>query len=77
MGGARFIVEVLLTFWGDVVVGGVFFKAVLSVLIRNFSFSMRDGPETKLDSITTILPRPKVAGEEGYKMPLRVRRVDS
>ena len=51
-------------------------KAVLSVLIRNYIFSMRDGPETKVDLITTILPRPKVAGEEGYALPMRVRRVE-
>ena len=52
-------------------------QAVLSVLIRNFVFEMRDGPETKIEMIQTILPRPKVVGEEGYAMPLRVRRYES
>ncbi|KAI5117516.1 hypothetical protein M0805_009524 [Coniferiporia weirii] len=52
------------------------FKAVLSVLIRNYVFDMRDGPDTKLEFITTILPRPKVAGEKGYALPMRVRRVE-
>nr|QEP49721.1 11-oxo-beta-amyrin 30-oxidase [Inonotus obliquus] len=52
------------------------FKSVLSVLIRNYVFEMRDGPETKIDTITTILPRPKVAGEEGYALPMRVRRFE-
>ncbi|THG99618.1 hypothetical protein EW145_g7233 [Phellinidium pouzarii] len=47
------------------------FKSVLSVLIRNYVFDMRDGPETKIDVITTILPRPKVVGEQGYAMPMR------
>lgn len=54
----------------------IFLQAVLSVLIRNYAFDMRDGPETKIDSVMTILPRPKVAGEEGYAMPMRVRRVE-
>ena len=51
-------------------------KAVLSVLIRNYAFKMRDGPETKLDMTSTLLPRPKVAGEEGYALPMRVRRLE-
>lgn len=36
---------------------------------------MRDGPGTKVEEQTTLLPRPKVTGEEGYAMPMRVRRV--
>lgn len=46
------------------------------MLIRNYVFEMRDGPETKLGEAVTILPRPKVDGEEGYAMPMRVRRVE-
>ncbi len=30
-------------------------QAVLSVLVRNFVFEMRDGPETKVEDIVTIL----------------------
>lgn len=45
------------------------------MLIRNYVFEMRDGLSTKVDEVLTILPRPKVRGEEGYAMPLRVRRV--
>ncbi|KAH7927044.1 cytochrome P450 [Leucogyrophana mollusca] len=52
------------------------FKAVLSVLVRNFAFEMRDGPETKVEMARGLLPRPKIAGEEGCRVPLRVRRVD-
>ncbi|KAL5512215.1 hypothetical protein ACEPAG_3500 [Sanghuangporus baumii] len=52
------------------------FKSVLSVLIRNYVFSLRDGPETKIDMVTTILRRPKVSGELGYAMPMRVRRFE-
>ncbi|KAG5651864.1 hypothetical protein H0H81_007144 [Sphagnurus paluster] len=53
------------------------FKAVLSVLIRNFTFELPGGPETPIGSHRSILLRPKVAGEEGPKVPLLVqRRVD-
>lgn len=46
----------------------------MSVLIRNFVFEMRDGPDTNIEIQTTLLPRPKVAGEDGYAMPMRIRR---
>ncbi|KAH8115692.1 cytochrome P450 [Phellopilus nigrolimitatus] len=52
------------------------FKSVLSVLIRNYVFAMRDGPETKVEKVNTILPRPKVSGETGNAMPMRVRRFE-
>ncbi|EIW75879.1 cytochrome P450 [Coniophora puteana RWD-64-598 SS2] len=52
------------------------FKAVLSVLVRNFAFELRDGPDTKFESQRTFLPRPRVAGEKGVNVPLRVRRLD-
>ncbi|KAG6873596.1 hypothetical protein C0995_013969 [Termitomyces sp. Mi166 len=50
------------------------FKAVLSVLIRNFSFELPDGPETKIENHRAILARPKVAGQEGAKVPLIQRK---
>ncbi|KAG9309820.1 cytochrome P450 [Chiua virens] len=49
------------------------FKAVLSVLVKNFVFELRDGPDTKIEMSMGILPRPRVAGEEGCKVPLRVK----
>ncbi|KAH7921980.1 cytochrome P450 [Leucogyrophana mollusca] len=52
------------------------FKAVLSVLIRSFSFELRDGPETKVDTARGLFPRPKIEGEDGCMVPLRVRRLD-
>ncbi|KAF8148841.1 cytochrome P450 [Crassisporium funariophilum] len=52
------------------------FKSVLSVLIRNFIFEFPEGPNTKIGKHRSILPRPKVAGEVGAKVPLRVRRVE-
>ncbi|KAG8218158.1 cytochrome P450 [Butyriboletus roseoflavus] len=49
------------------------FKAVLSVLVKNFVFEPRDGTETKIEMARGFLPRPRVAGEEGCKVPLRVK----
>ncbi|KAF8838205.1 cytochrome P450 [Paxillus ammoniavirescens] len=53
------------------------FKTVLSVLVKNFVFELRDGPETKLEIGRGILPRPKLVGENGTKTPLRVRRFEA
>jgi len=52
------------------------FKAVLSVLIRNYKFEFPDGPDTKIGKQLLILLRPKVVGQEGTKVPLRVSRVE-
>ncbi|KAI6166081.1 cytochrome P450 [Pisolithus thermaeus] len=52
------------------------FKAVLSVLVKNFVFEMRDGPNTRVELGRGILPRPKIVGEEGTVVPLRVRRFE-
>ncbi|KAJ7494219.1 cytochrome P450 [Mycena galericulata] len=49
------------------------FKAVLSVLVRNYTFELPHGPETVIGQYRNILPRPKVEGEKGYDVPLRVR----
>jgi hypothetical protein len=49
------------------------FKAVLSVLVRNFTYEFPKGPETVIGRHRNILPRPKVEGEDGYAVPLRVR----
>ncbi|KAF9233342.1 cytochrome P450 [Melanogaster broomeanus] len=53
------------------------FKTVLSVLVKNFVFELRDGPDTKVELGRGLLPRPKVVGEDGTKMPLRVRRLEA
>ncbi|KAJ7695855.1 cytochrome P450 [Mycena olivaceomarginata] len=45
------------------------FKAVLSVLIRNFTFEFPDGPETEIASHRALIPRPKVAGQPGGIVP--------
>jgi hypothetical protein len=51
-------------------------KVVLSVLIRNYTFELPDGPSTKFGSHRSILERPKVAGEDGARVPLIVKRVE-
>ncbi|KAF8173850.1 cytochrome P450 [Mycena galopus ATCC 62051] len=51
------------------------FKAVLSVLIRNYAFEFPGGPETEIGEHLGIIFRPKVVGEKGAKVPLRVRRL--
>ncbi|KAI6104602.1 cytochrome P450 [Pisolithus croceorrhizus] len=52
------------------------FKAVMSVLVKNFVFEMRDGPNTQVELGRGLLPRPKIVGEEGTNVPLRVRRYE-
>ncbi|KAG2351995.1 cytochrome P450 [Suillus spraguei] len=52
------------------------FKAVLSVLVKNFVFEMQDGPDTEVEMARGILPRPRVVGEDGIGVPLRIRRYE-
>ncbi|KAK7448082.1 hypothetical protein VKT23_013839 [Stygiomarasmius scandens] len=53
------------------------FKAVLSVLICNYIFEFPDGKDVipKIEVHQSILPRPKIEGQQGARVPLRVRRV--
>jgi len=44
----------------------------MSVLLRNFSFEFPDGPGTKIE-LSGV--RPKVAGEEGPRVPLIIKKV--
>ncbi|KAF8209168.1 cytochrome P450 [Mycena galopus ATCC 62051] len=52
------------------------FQAVLSVLIRNFTFEFPDGPETEIARHRGLVPRPKVVGQPGPQVPMQVRRVE-
>ncbi|KAG2046590.1 hypothetical protein BDR06DRAFT_1014587, partial [Suillus hirtellus] len=52
------------------------FKTVLLVLVKNFVFEMRDGPDTPVETVRGVLPRPRVAGEDGTGVPLRVCRYE-
>jgi len=52
------------------------FKTVLSVLVRNFSFEFAGGPDTQVVfERNGSIPRPKVAGEAGWVLPMRIRQV--
>ena len=55
-------------------------KAVLSVLIRNYTFAFpgEKGVNTEIENIKGILIRPKVKGEEGVGacVSLRVGRIE-
>ena len=46
------------------------------MLLKNYTFELRDGPETKMEHCRSVLPRPRVAGEPGANVPMRVRRID-
>ncbi|KAI5994730.1 cytochrome P450 [Pisolithus albus] len=52
------------------------FKVVFSVLVKNYVFEMRDGPDTKIELGRALSVRPKVAGEQGARLPLRVKRYE-
>lgn len=52
------------------------FKAVLSVLVRNYTFELKDGPKAEIDVKRGVLPRPTMKGEEGIRLPLLIKRVD-
>ncbi|KAG2140207.1 cytochrome P450 [Suillus bovinus] len=52
------------------------FKTVLSVLVKSFTFEMRDGLDTPVETAMGVLPRPRVVGEDGIGVPLRVRRYE-
>ncbi|KAI5998243.1 cytochrome P450 [Pisolithus albus] len=52
------------------------FKVVLSVLVRNFVFQLRDGSDTRVEVVQGLLPRPRIVGEQGVDVPLRVRRYE-
>lgn len=51
------------------------FKSVLSVLVKNYEFSLPNGPNTKISIHMSLLLRAKVEGEEGMRVPLIVRRL--
>ena len=51
-------------------------QAVLGVLIKHYRFELPEGPETKIEFCRGVLPRPRIVGEKGANLPMRVRRVD-
>jgi hypothetical protein len=51
-------------------------KALLSALIKRYTFELPGGPKTKFGVETTIVPRPVMEGQEGFTMPILVRKMD-
>ncbi|KAL4079886.1 cytochrome P450 [Scleroderma yunnanense] len=51
-------------------------KIMLSMILKNFMLEMRDGLETKITVRRGIFSRPKVVGEEGTMVPLRIKRYE-
>ena len=49
-----------------------FLQAILTVLVKNFMFELRDN-DCKIEIGRGVLPRPKIMGEVGCRLPLRVR----
>ncbi|KAI6040778.1 cytochrome P450 [Pisolithus marmoratus] len=49
-------------------------KTVLWVVVKNFVLEMRDGPNTKVEITRGLTLRPRIAGEDGIKVPLKVRQ---
>lgn len=50
---------------------------MLSLLIRKFVFLPRDGKDAKYETAMFLGLHPKVAGELGRSLPMRVKRVES
>jgi cytochrome P450 len=51
------------------------FKTALAVLIRKYQFELPNGPETTISTIATVVARPRVDGESGCTVPVRVSKV--
>jgi Cytochrome P450 len=49
------------------------FQAILCTVIRNFYLELPEG--ATIDIAPGISPRPKISGEKGHRLPLRVHRV--
>ena len=43
------------------------------MLVKSFIFELRDGIDAEVEIGIGVLPRPKLVGEVGCKLPLRVR----
>ncbi|KAJ7599628.1 cytochrome P450 [Mycena floridula] len=52
------------------------FKAVLSLMIRNYTFELSGGPETKIGEWRGLLVRPNAEGQVEGRVPMIIRRVN-
>jgi len=51
-------------------------KAVLSVMIRSYRLSLRDGPDTEYEMYRTVLTRPRIPGSKEFAVPVRIQRIE-
>jgi hypothetical protein len=51
-------------------------QSVLSVLVRNYAFEFPSGLDTTIENVRGLLVRPRIKGESGAGVSLRVRRVE-
>ncbi|KAI6026817.1 hypothetical protein PISMIDRAFT_687877, partial [Pisolithus microcarpus 441] len=51
-------------------------KTVLPMATRSFVLGMKDGPDKKVELSRGITLRPKVVGEDGIRVPLRIRQYE-
>ena len=51
-------------------------QALLAVLLRRYTFALPGGPTTKIGEHRGFLPRPKVAGEQGSRVPMIIKRIE-
>jgi hypothetical protein len=51
-------------------------KAILVVLLRKFAFELPGGPESKIDIMRRITPRPKDIGADGPIVRMKIRAVE-
>ncbi|KAG6825758.1 hypothetical protein H0H92_002523 [Tricholoma furcatifolium] len=75
---AEFKVPLTLSYWSldsRQLISILSILASLCVLIRNYTFELPGGSDTKIEKHNSILPRPKVAGQDGAKVPMLVRCV--
>ena len=45
-------------------------------MMRNFTLSLRDGPDTEYHMYRTVLTRPRISGDKDFAVPVRIRRIE-
>jgi hypothetical protein len=51
-------------------------KVILFVLLRKFTFEFPGGPESKIDIVRRVTPRPKDVDADGPIVRMRIRAVE-
>ena len=60
-----------------IIISSLMVQAVLSVLIRNYTFELPDGPTTKFENYRSIMARPKLVGQDGPQVVMYRARLGS